>query len=73
MERGLEALSLLNDQAQGQIRGTIELVFKILSNVKASPMDQKMRCINKTGKAYQGKLLPFPAVFHFLSLCGWDN
>jgi PUB domain len=39
MERGLEALSLLNDQAQSQVRSTIELLFKILSNVKASPMD----------------------------------
>jgi len=68
MERGLEALTILSGQTRDQslLKPTVELLFKVLSNVKASPMDAKVRNINKSGKAYQGKLAPFPAVFQFL-------
>jgi hypothetical protein len=77
MEQGLIHLgNLCQTDCKGNLgthKAIVELIFKILSNVKKTPMDEKVRKINKAGKAYQAKLLPFPSALHFLSLSGWNN
>lgn len=76
MEKGLILLDKFkNSEAENGAahRGSIELILKVLGNVKANPMEQKMRSLNKSGKAFSVKIGPYSAILQFLSLSGWTS
>jgi len=60
-------------ESSAQLRGTIELLFKILNKILSAPLEPSYRKLAKNKNLVQNKLLPFPNVMAFLKVAGFHN
>jgi hypothetical protein len=59
--------------SDGNVKESIELLFKIVNNILGNPMEQKFRKIPKKSQALQKKVLRFPSAVAFLKICGFEE
>lgn len=53
------------------LRGVVDTLFKILTNIAASPMEPKFRRLGKQSKAVKEKILAYSAATQFLLASGF--
>ncbi|CAK66203.1 unnamed protein product (macronuclear) [Paramecium tetraurelia] len=56
---------------QDQLFKTLEIIFKIISNVIMSPLSQDKQKINICSKTLQNNILKYPSALNYLSKLGW--
>jgi len=59
--------------APAQLRGLIELLFKVLNKILQAPMEPSYRKLAKSKSLVQNKIMPFPNALAFLRVAGFDN
>jgi hypothetical protein len=69
---GIAVLMALHDEDQAENepahRDTVKLLFTVIQNLIANPLDPQKRRFNKTNKTMLAKVLAFPHAVRFLEL-----
>lgn len=65
--------SLMGAIDKNQLRLTVELLHKMVSNIAQQPLEPKFRRVPKTSKSLQEKVLPYKHALHFLKLVGFEE
>lgn len=61
------------EQGKGQLRVTVETLFKIVTNIYNNPMDPKYRKLSKTSKALKEKILSLKSSVQFMITIGFKE
>ena len=68
-----EEHSNYNQIKMGELRGCIQMVYKLMSNIHRSPNEDKYRRLRESNKAFQRKIAHIEGGKLLLALCGWDH